>query len=50
MQSPRTKLEAFRVSDNEGRELGLLAKARGVTKSDLLRALVREAADRELGK
>ena len=49
MADARKKLEAFRVSPQERRELGLLAKARGTTKSDLLRALVREAAERETG-
>ena len=49
MGEARRKLEAFRVSPREHRELGLLAKARGMTKSDLLRVLVREAAERETG-
>ena len=49
MEDVRKKLEAFRVSPHERRELGLLAKARGTTKSHLLRALVREAAERETG-
>ena len=45
----RTKLEVFRASVGESRELSLLAKARGMTKSDLLRLLIREAADLETG-
>ena len=49
MDRGRDKLEAFRVSPRERRELGLLAKARGGNKSELLRALVREAADKEVG-
>ena len=49
MGNARSRLEAFRVSAREHLELGLLAKARGTTKSELLRALVREAAERETG-
>lgn len=45
--APRKKLEAFRVNPRESRELALLAKARGVNKSELLRRLVREAAEAE---
>lgn len=44
----RRDMEAFRVSPAEKRELALLARARGVTKSELLRQLVREAAEEEV--
>ena len=49
MRDTRMRLEAFRVSTGERLQLGLLAKARGTTKSNLLRTLVREAAERETG-
>ena len=45
--SRKDKLEAFRVSAQGRLELALLAKARGVSKSELLRTLVREAAELE---
>jgi len=47
VRDSRTELEAFRVSPSERREVSLLAAVRGVTKSALLRALVREAAENE---
>ncbi len=50
MRTSRDRLEAFRVTARERRELRLLAKVRGVTKSELLRTLVREAAEKEAGE
>lgn len=45
----KTELQVFRVSPRERRELAPLAQARGVTKSDLLRSLVRQEAERVTG-
>lgn len=45
----REKVVGFRVSPRERRELALLARAEGKTKSELLRDLVRERAEETAG-
>lgn len=40
----RAAIVAFRVTEDERRELALLASAKGVTRSELLRRLVRREA------
>lgn len=37
-----------RVTPTEHREAGLLARAKGISRSELVRRLVREAAEREV--